>query len=127
MKSIVFSLLLVLLFFFIFSCNRKNTVTNISEKTPGMVEINDVKQETETKIKEIEKKKILLEGKIISKEKYLEIKKYYNPLLEGKKIDDEWLKKVNTTMNLISSNSNDFRSVSEVVSSAKKERDYLYG
>ena len=92
-----------------------------------MVEINDVKQETETKIKEIEKKKILLEGKIISKEKYLEIKKYYNPLLEGKKIDDEWLKKVNTTMNLISSNSNDFRSVSEVVSSAKKERDYLYG
>ena len=55
-----------------------------------MVEINDVKQETETKIKEIEKKKILLESKIISKEKYLEIKKYYNPLLEGKKIDDEW-------------------------------------
>ena len=90
MKNIVFSLLLVLLFFFIFSCNRKNTVTNISEKTPGMVEINDVKQETETKIKEIEKKKMLLEGKIISKEKYLEIKKYYNPLLEGKKIDDEW-------------------------------------
>lgn len=44
---------------------------------------------------------------------------------ENKKIDDEWLKKVNTTMNLISSNSNDFRSVSEVVSSAKKERDYL--
>ena len=39
---------------------------------------------------------------------------------ENKKIDDEWLKKVNTTMNLISSNSNDFRSVSEVVSSAKK-------
>ena len=44
---------------------------------------------------------------------------------ENKKIDDEWLKKVNTTMNLISSNSNDFRSVSEVVSSAKKERNYL--
>lgn len=59
-----------------------------------------------------ETQKMLKEAKKVSRE-------------ENKKIDDEWLKKVNTTMNLISSNSNDFRSVSEVVSSAKKERDYL--
>ena len=54
-----------------------------------------------------ETQKMLKEAKKVSRE-------------ENKKIDDEWLKKVNTTMNLISSNSNDFRSVSEVVSSAKK-------
>lgn len=44
---------------------------------------------------------------------------------ESKKIDKEWLEKVNTTINSINSNSNDTRTVSEVIASAKKERDYL--
>lgn len=44
---------------------------------------------------------------------------------ESKKIDKEWLEKINTTMSSINSNSNDSRTVSEVISSAKKERDYL--
>lgn len=44
---------------------------------------------------------------------------------ESKKIDKEWLEKINTTMSSINSNSNDSRTVSEVIASAKKERDYL--
>ena len=69
-------------------------------------------EESEILFKETQK--MLKEAKKVSRE-------------ENKKIDDEWLKKVNTTMNLISSNSNDFRSVSEVVSSAKKRKRLFIG
>lgn len=44
---------------------------------------------------------------------------------ESKKIDKEWLEKVNTTINSINSNSDDTRTVSEVIVNAKKERSYL--
>lgn len=44
---------------------------------------------------------------------------------ESKKIDKEWLEKVNTTINSINSNSNDTRTVSEVIVNAKKERNCL--
>ncbi len=44
---------------------------------------------------------------------------------ESKKIDKEWLEKVNTTRNSIDGGSNDTRTISEVIASAKKERDYL--
>ncbi len=44
---------------------------------------------------------------------------------ESKKIDEEWLEKINTTISSINSNSNDSRTISEVIASAKKERDYL--
>ena len=44
---------------------------------------------------------------------------------ESKKIDKEWLEKVNTTRNSIDGGSNDTRTVSEVIANAKKERNYL--
>ncbi len=57
-------------------------------------------------------KKILKEVRVVASE-------------ESKKIDKEWLEKVNTTRNSIDGGSNDTRTISEVIASAKKERDYL--
>ena len=83
-------LIITSLFFLFCGCTKKNLTDESTTSKITPVVVNQDSNPSENKLVEIEKKKMLLEGKIISKEKYLEIKKYYNPLLEGKKIDDEW-------------------------------------